>query len=70
MATSVDARGLSCPEPVIVARKALGKGDLPVVVLVDNATSRDNVARMARGSGHRVAIEEKGGEFVLTIDRS
>lgn len=70
MATSVDARGLSCPEPVIATRKALGKGDFPVVVLLDSATSRDNVARMARGSGHRVAIEERGDEFVLTIDQS
>ena len=70
MTANVDARGLSCPEPVLLARKALDRGDLPVVVVVDNATARDNVARMARGSGHRVAIEASGGDFVLTIERS
>ena len=69
MTANVDARGLSCPEPVILARKALGRGEFPVVVLVDSATSRDNVTRMARAGGHRVIVEDRGGEFVLTIER-
>jgi tRNA 2-thiouridine synthesizing protein A len=43
----VDASGLSCPQPIILARRALKehpKGQ--VVVLVDTGTSRDNVSRL------------------------
>ena len=38
----VDARGLSCPEPVILTRKALLGGAKEYEVLVDNVTSREN----------------------------
>ena len=69
MARKVDCRGLSCPEPVILARKALAANDLPVVVVVDTGTSRDNVTRMAQKAGYRVAVRQEGPEFVLTIDR-
>ena len=56
----IDARGLSCPQPVMLTRKALqeaGKGT--VEVLVDTSTSRDNVSRAATSSGWKVAIEQQ-----------
>ena len=46
----VDARGLSCPEPVILTRKALLGGAKEYEVLVDNVTSRENVTRFAERS--------------------
>jgi TusA-related sulfurtransferase len=51
--TTVDARGLSCPEPVLLARRAIQAlgpgGDLEV--LVETVTSRENVLRTARSLG-------------------
>ena len=41
--TTVDARGYSCPEPVIMLRKAMMKKDAAYTVLVDNAASKENV---------------------------
>lgn len=35
--TKVDARGYSCPEPVIMAQNAVKEGT-PVEILVDNMT--------------------------------
>jgi tRNA 2-thiouridine synthesizing protein A len=54
----LDARGLSCPQPVVLAKKALdqaaaGSG----VILVDTATARDNVARVAESNGWTVTVE-------------
>lgn len=69
MAQQVDARGFSCPQPVILTRKAIDEGEFPIVVLVETGTSRDNVTRAAQRAGCRVRVEERGGEFVLTIDR-
>ena len=56
----VDARGLSCPQPVLLTSKAakrLNKGTIQV--LVDSGISRDNVARFAKNSGWAVTIEEQ-----------
>ena len=43
----VDARGLSCPQPVILTTDAIREGIFPFSVLVDTVTSRENVSRIA-----------------------
>lgn len=68
----IDCRGLSCPLPVVEARKAIGRlsGGGSVEVLVDTGTARDNVSRMAAKEGCRVSVSETGnGEFLLTIEK-
>jgi tRNA 2-thiouridine synthesizing protein A len=55
----VDARGLSCPEPVMLTHQAiqkLGKGTIEV--LADTGTAKENVSRMAKSSGWEVTVEE------------
>lgn len=48
----VDARGLSCPQPVIEVLRRLRSGhDALLGVLVDTDTSKENVSRAARGQG-------------------
>ncbi len=58
----VDARGLACPQPVLLTRKALmDVGEEGVVtVVVDSAASRDNVKRFAVSQGCTVQVEEPG----------
>jgi tRNA 2-thiouridine synthesizing protein A len=65
----VDARGLSCPQPVILAQRALRTGELPVRVFVDTVTARENVTRMAQKAGFQVQVEAQGDEFVLTVSK-
>jgi TusA-related sulfurtransferase len=66
---TVDARGLSCPQPVILAKKAIEAGQFPVQVLVETVTARENVRRMAEKAGYKVAVEQSGDEFKLTISK-
>ena len=66
---NVDARGLSCPQPVILARKAIAEGQFPIVVLVDTATSRENIRRMAEKAGCIVVTSLISDEFVLHISQ-
>ena len=54
MSQIIDARGLSCPQPVLVTKKAMDKGEFPIEVLVDTVTSRDNVRRMAESKNKQV----------------
>jgi len=65
----VDARGLSCPEPVILTRQAMASGAAAYTVIVDNNTSKENVTRYAEHQGYKVSVEEKDGEFTLSITK-
>jgi selenium metabolism protein YedF len=63
---TVDARGLACPEPVIMTRKALQQAD-EVLTIVDNPTSQHNVTRMAEKAGYVVQVEQRGDGTYLHI---
>jgi len=63
MSETVDARGLSCPQPVLLSLEAMKKlttGEL--TVLVDTDTSKENVLRAAASQGWQAAgvVEQKG----------
>ncbi len=63
----IDARGKSCPEPVILTKKAIIKNPDGVIVLVDNTTARDNIGRFAKNSGYKVETEEDGTDYRMTL---
>ena len=65
----IDARGLSCPEPVIMIRKAMMSNEDAYEIIVDNVASRENVTRYANHQGYKVAATENDGEFTLSITR-
>ena len=66
---TVDARGLTCPQPVLETKRALEEGGhKDFLVLVDNHGSRENVARFAQNQGCHVDIVERPHEqFELRI---
>ena len=68
----IDAMGLSCPQPVILATKALDAGELPFEIRVDTVTARENVTRIAKKKGCSVSFSENSdeGTFTLIIDRA
>ena len=66
----VDARGYSCPRPVVMVQKA-AKSDSPAAleVLVDNQCSVENVTRFAENSGYKVSVRPDGQDFRLTLSK-
>ena len=66
----IDARGRSCPEPVIMTRKALLSGEQSYEVLVDNPASRENVTRYAEHQGYSVSVTEQDGEYTLSLRKA
>ena len=66
---TVDARGLSCPQPVLLTKNALASNENSYEVLVDNSTAKENVTRFATNSGYKVAVAEKDGDYVLTLSK-
>ena len=70
MAENVDARGLSCPQPVILTRQALQQtSGREVVVLVDTMTQVYNCTRAAEKLGWQAEYQEKGDIFELTLQK-
>lgn len=72
MKQTVDTRGFSCPQPVLMASQAMSKAGLgEIEVIVDNEASRENIGRAAQSQGWSVAVhEEAGHDFRLVLKKS
>ena len=66
----IDARGRSCPEPVIMIKKAMETKETEYTMMVDNRTSLENVTRYAQHNGYEVSFEEKDEDYLLKISKS
>ena len=71
MITTVDARGFSCPQPVLMTLDGIKKADEnEILILVDTDTSKENVSRAAKSQGWQVKeVLEEGGGYRITISR-
>ncbi|MBU5438574.1 sulfurtransferase TusA family protein [Tissierella sp. MSJ-40] len=70
MPNILDARGRSCPEPVIMTKAAIEsnpKGSLQV--LVDSHVAVENITRFVTGKGYNVNVEQVNEEFTLNIKK-
>lgn len=60
---TIDARGLSCPQPALLTRQAIQKaGKGTIEVLVDTTTALENVTRLAKNAGWTVNAEKQPQE--------
>ena len=79
---TLDARGLSCPEPVIMIKKAVDEtkssnrtapGTIPsgtvLSIMVDNRTSVENITRFGEHEGFTVKNEKNGDDFTVTLSK-
>lgn len=64
----VDARGLSCPEPLMLTAEALKGATEPVKVLVTEPHQKMNVEKFAKDHGKTLTSEEKDGYFEVVIE--
>ena len=71
MSRIVDARGLSCPQPVLMTLeeiKNLTEGEIEI--LVDTETSKENVSRAAESREWRVEeIRQEGEGYRINIKK-
>ena len=71
MSTIVDARGLNCPQPVLMTLEEIKKtvkGEIEI--LVDTDTSKENVSRAAESRKWQVQeILEQGEGYRIRIRR-
>ncbi len=65
----IDTCGLSCPEPVIMVKKAMESGEDSYTVVTDNRTSFENISRFANHQGFSVSSENKGDTYTIYLER-
>lgn len=64
----VDAKGLFCPEPLMMTQEALKQNPgKTIVVEVDSAAPRDNILRLVRRKKLSASVEEANGVYTITI---
>ena len=66
----IDARGMSCPLPVVMVQKEVKKNaPKELQVQVDSMVCVENITRYAHLQGYEVSVAENGGEFTLTLKK-
>jgi TusA-related sulfurtransferase len=72
MKDTVDARGLSCPQPVLLTISKFKKTDSnEIEVIVDNDVSKENVCRAATSQGWRVDnVLEETDQYKIHIRKA
>ncbi|MDP2853352.1 MAG: sulfurtransferase TusA family protein [Smithellaceae bacterium] len=66
----IDARGLSCPQPVVLVDRALADGNADLEILVDNEVARENVSRLIKRRGLKVDISQNGADIIIRTAKS
>jgi len=66
---TIDARGFSCPQPVLMFMKAIkSENESKIIVLVDTDASKENVSRAAESKKYKVTdIRQQKDEYRMTI---
>ncbi|NLJ71844.1 MAG: sulfurtransferase-like selenium metabolism protein YedF [Syntrophomonadaceae bacterium] len=66
----IDARNLTCPQPVILTKKAMDNNpSLSLTTIVSNDIAKENVTKLATSCGYDVEVEEKGDGIYLHLNR-
>ena len=65
--SELDCRGLACPQPVILTKKALDELPAELTVVVDNLAAKENVAKFALSNGYGVSIEQAESVYRLRL---
>ncbi|MDP2045250.1 MAG: sulfurtransferase-like selenium metabolism protein YedF [Deltaproteobacteria bacterium] len=69
--TTLDCRGLACPNPVIKTKELIDRGEVrELTVLVDNPAAQENVSRFLKRAGFEVKVEGQGEAFAITGSRA
>ena len=67
----IDARGQSCPIPVVMVQEAVKKGNNPakLEVKVDAMVCVENISRYAASQGYSISTKEENGEYLITLKK-
>lgn len=62
----LDTRGYACPEPVIMTKDLVDKGEKKIEVMVDTTVAKENISRFLISNGYKVTVSENNDEFTIS----
>lgn len=65
--TIINAKGLSCPQPVLLTLAAIKKGEKNFTVLVDREVAKENVLRCIAKNKLNNSVREENGGYVIEV---
>lgn len=66
----IDARGIECPMPVIMAKRLVNEDIETFKIIVDEQIAVDNLNKMASQVNYKTTVEDKeNGEFELLFEK-
>lgn len=66
MTDKIDARGLSCPQPVVLTQKAIKSGSTDFQIMVDSEVSKENVIRCLENNKLSAQVTAEGDTFIIS----
>lgn len=66
---TVDARGLACPQPVLLTKKEADSGELKITVIVDNDTARQNVTKLGTKLQYVIETVDRDDGIYITLSK-
>ncbi len=66
---TIDAKGLSCPEPVVRVQKGIAAHPEGLAVVVDAMVCVENIRRFAASRGYAVSVDEQDGAYTLKLTK-
>ena len=66
----IDCKGLQCPIPVVKTKKyfdSIESGESTIIV--DNLVAKNNIVKLADGSGYKSIVEEKEELYFIKITK-
>lgn len=72
MSHEIDARGLACPQPVLLTMEAIKTAaEQQIEIIVDNEASKENVVRAAEAQNWELSsLQEDGPDFRIVIKKA
>lgn len=65
----IDTSGMSCPQPVLMTKKAIENSPEGIEVIVDNNVARENVESFLKHSGYSVTIRDQEDLFIIEASK-
>jgi selenium metabolism protein YedF len=70
VARIIDARGLDCPQPVVLTKRAMDEaGGEDLLTLVNTDIALENVSKLAHSQGYQVEVEHQGNDYHIHMSR-
>jgi len=63
----INAKGLLCPKPLILTKKAINEGNENFIIIVDNDIAKENIQRFLKDNNKDFNIKEKDNNFYIEV---